>query len=173
MTVCYSGKKSGKRSAFFINSITKRLIIEIAILIIAFLSSTTAAPLVEAIVVKQEGSVTQQKNTRFIESPTVEEYVREHFENYPVMAEVAKCESRFRHFKKNGDIIRGEVNRADVGVMQINEYYHSKTADKLGISLYTLQGNVDYATYLFEKEGTSPWLASSKCWGVENHIAKR
>ena len=110
---------------------------------------------------------------RFKESPTVEEYVREHFENYPVMAEVAKCESRFRHFKKNGDIIRGEVNRDDVGVMQINEYYHSDTADKLGINLYTLEGNVKYAEYLFNKEGTSPWLASSKCWGVENHIAKR
>ncbi|HJO89804.1 MAG: hypothetical protein QGH85_00155 [Candidatus Pacebacteria bacterium] len=117
--------------------------------------------------------MTHRENMRFYESPTVEEYVREHFENYPVMAEVAKCESRFRHFKKNGDIIRGEINRADVGVMQINEHYHKKTADKLGISLYTLQGNVDYATYLFNKEGTSPWLASSKCWGVENHIAKR
>lgn len=114
-----------------------------------------------------------QTETRFIESPTVEEYVREHFENYPVMAEVAKCESQFRHFKKNGDIIRGEVNRADVGVMQINEHYHSDTADRLGINLYTLEGNIEYATYLFKKEGTSPWLASSKCWGVENHIAKR
>ena len=121
----------------------------------------------------RQGSVTQTENTRFIESPTVEEYVREHFENYPVMAEVARCESRFRHFNKNGNIIRGEVNAEDVGVMQINEHYHSDTADKLGISLYTLEGNVDYATYLFEKQGTSPWLASSKCWGARNHIAKR
>ncbi len=89
------------------------------------------------------------------------------------MAEVAKCESEFRQFGKNGDIIRGMVNKSDVGVMQINEYYHGDTADRLGINLYTLEGNIDYATYLFEKEGTSPWLASSKCWGVENHIAKR
>ncbi|MBL7045258.1 MAG: hypothetical protein ISR98_01530 [Parcubacteria group bacterium] len=139
----------------------------------SLLGSTTGAPLVEASVTDQKGSITQINNTRFIESPTVEEYVREHFENYPVMAEVAKCESRFRHFKKNGDVIRGLVNSSDVGVMQINEYYHSDTADRLGINLYTLEGNIDYATYLFEKEGTSPWLASSKCWGVENHIAKR
>ncbi|MEK7589813.1 MAG: hypothetical protein AAB475_00980 [Patescibacteria group bacterium] len=113
------------------------------------------------------------ENTRFIESPTVEEYVRERFENYPVMAEVAKCESRFRHFKENGDIIRGEVNKSDVGVMQINEYYHSDIADMLGMNLYTLEGNVEYAEYLFKKEGTSPWLASSKCWGVKNHISMR
>ena len=127
----------------------------------------------EASVIEQKGSVTQADNTRFIESPTVEEYVRKHFKNYPVMAEVAKCESEFRQFGKNGDIIRGKVNSSDVGVMQINEYYHGDTADRLGINLYTLEGNIDYATYLFEKEGTNPWLASSKCWGVENHIAKR
>jgi len=125
-------------------------------------------------VMEGKGSAASQiEDVRFKESPTVEEYVREHFENYPVMAEVAKCESRFRHFKKDGDIIRGEINRADVGVMQINERYHGKTAAWLGINLYTLEGNVQYATYLFEKEGTSPWLASSKCWGVKNHITKK
>jgi hypothetical protein len=108
-----------------------------------------------------------------MESPTVEEYVREHFENYPVMAEVAGCESSFRQFGEDGDVIRGKVNKSDVGVMQINEYYHGKTADRLGINLYTLEGNMNYAEYLFEKEGTTPWLASSKCWGVENHVAMR
>lgn len=127
----------------------------------------------EAFALEQKGSEPQVEFTRFVESPTVEEYVRKHFENYPVMAEVAKCESRFRQFGENGDVIRGKVNSSDVGVMQINEYYHLKTADRLGINLYTLEGNVDYAEYLFEKEGTTPWLASSKCWGVENHIAKR
>jgi len=97
--------------------------------------------------------------------------VRKYFENYSIMAEVAKCESRFRHFKENGDIVRGEKNHADVGVMQINEYYHIDKADKLGLNIYTLEGNVEYAKYLFDKEGTTPWLASSKCWGVQNHIA--
>lgn len=143
----------------------------------AFLSSTsglpaqTGAPLVVATVATEQENVADKEVAKFIESPTVEEYVRERFENYPVMAEVAKCESRFRHFKKNGDIIRGEINNKDIGVMQINEQYHGKTADKLGISLYTLEGNIKYAEYLFKKEGTAPWLASSKCWDVENHIA--
>jgi len=109
----------------------------------------------------------------FTESSSIEEYVREHFENYPIMAEVAKCESRFQHFKENGDIVRGEINNADIGVMQINEYYHSNTANKLGINLYTLEGNLKYAEYLFEKEGTAPWIASSKCWKIQDHIAIR
>jgi hypothetical protein len=128
---------------------------------------------VEASIIEQQGSVAHTDNTRFMESPTVEEYVREHFENYPVMAEVAGCESSFRQFGEDGDVIRGKVNKSDVGVMQINEYYHGKTADRLGINLYTLEGNMNYAEYLFEKEGTTPWLASSKCWGVENHVAMR
>lgn len=107
----------------------------------------------------------------FAQSPTVEEYVREYFEDTPVLAEVARCESRFRHFNTYGDILRGEVNSYDVGVMQINEHYHLKTANKLGYDLYSLDGNLGYAQYLFDKEGTQPWKASSKCWGLENHVA--
>ncbi len=87
------------------------------------------------------------------------------------MAEIARCESRFRHFGKNGDIIRGEINSLDVGVMQINEYYHKANAKKLGLNIYSLRGNLAYAKGLYEREGTTPWLSSSKCWGLENHVA--
>ena len=109
----------------------------------------------------------------FRQSPSVEEYVRGYFAETPIMAEIAWCESKFKHFGKNGDIIRGMVNSSDVGVMQINVYYHSTTADALGYNLYSLNGNLLYADYLFNREGTAPWLSSSKCWGKENHVAKR
>lgn len=144
-------------------------------MIVTLLSSTIGISSLEMTDVPKEekGSAIQQNYLGFTESPTIEEYVRKHFENYPIMADVAECESRFRHFDKNGEIIRGKVNKSDIGVMQINEYYHKQTANKLDISLYTLEGNIEYAKYLFEKEGTAPWLASSKCWGVQNHIAKR
>jgi len=118
------------------------------------------------------GSMTAElEPTVFAESPTVEQYVREYFEESPVLAEVARCESRFRHFGKNGDIIRGEVNSRDVGVMQINEHYHKATAAKLGLNIYSLDGNLAYAKYLYDREGTQPWVSSSKCWGLENHVA--
>jgi len=104
---------------------------------------------------------------------TVEEYVVDYFSDVPVMSEVAYCESRFRQFGGNGDILRGKKNNLDVGVMQINEYYHLDTANKLGFDIHTLSGNLNYARYLFEKEGTTPWLSSSPCWGRENHIAMR
>ena len=109
----------------------------------------------------------------FVESPTVEEYVREYFEEAPILAQVAWCESRNRQFAPNGDVFRGEINRKDVGVMQVNEFYHLETAEKLGYNLYSLDGNLAYAKYLFEREGTTPWLSSSKCWGKENHIARK
>ena len=86
------------------------------------------------------------------------------------MAEVARCESRFRHLGKSGMPLRGEVNSRDVGVMQINEYYHETTAVSMGLDLRNFEDNMRYARGLYEREGTTPWLSSSKCWGVHNHI---
>jgi len=107
------------------------------------------------------------------QAQTVEQYAREYFAGAPVMIEIARCESRFRQFDKDGSVHRGTVNNKDVGVMQINEFYHRKAADKLEVDIYTIEGNLSYAKYLFEKEGTTPWLSSSPCWGKENHIARR
>ncbi len=101
----------------------------------------------------------------FGKAKTVQEYVTEYYENVPVMAEIARCESQFRHYDSDGDIIRGKVNNLDVGVMQINEYYHIDTADRLNIDLHTLDGNLEYALSLYNREGTQPWSASKKCWG--------
>ena len=103
---------------------------------------------------------------------TVEQYVRGYFAAEPIMAEIARCESRFKQFDSDGSIHRGVVNRSDLGVMQVNEYYHGKVADKLGLDLYTIQGNVAYAKYLYEKEGTTPWLSSSPCWS-KSKVAKQ
>ena len=95
---------------------------------------------------------------------TTKEVITEHFKDVPVMADVAFCESRFRQFDSDGNVLRGKVNSSDVGVFQINERYHAATAVKLGINLYTLEGNIAYAEYLYETQGTSPWVHSSKCW---------
>ena len=105
------------------------------------------------------------------DAQSIEEYVRAYFADAPIMAEIAACESKFRHFGKNGSVLRGEIVREDIGVMQVNEYYHKKTAQKLGLDLYSIEGNVTYARYLFEKEGTTPWLSSSKCWN--RHLSKK
>ncbi len=94
----------------------------------------------------------------------VEEKVREFFKDTPILVSIARCESNFRQNDSLGTPLRGRVNPADVGVMQVNERYHSATATKLGYNLYELEGNLAYARYLYNAEGTRPWNASRHCW---------
>ncbi|HEY5383250.1 MAG TPA: transglycosylase SLT domain-containing protein [Candidatus Paceibacterota bacterium] len=95
---------------------------------------------------------------------TVEQYVQTYFADEPIMIAVAECESHFHQYATDGSVYRGKVNNLDVGVMQINEHYHSDIAAKLGLDLYTIQGNTAYAQYLYQKEGTAPWSSSEPCW---------
>lgn len=113
-------------------------------------------------------SLVSNKNINVLEqiasTTTLETYIREYYIDTPILAEIAKCESSFRHFTKNGEILRGAKNRSDIGVMQINTYYHEKGAKNLNLNLYDLNDQLVYAQNLYEKEGTVPWNASSKCW---------
>lgn len=98
----------------------------------------------------------------------VEAHIRDYFEDTPILAEISRCESHFTQFTKNGKVLRGVVNSADVGAMQINEKYHLEASKKLGMDIYTLEGNLEYGRYLYEKQGARPWLASSPCWSKFN-----
>jgi hypothetical protein len=84
-------------------------------------------------------------------------------ENSP-MIHVAYCESTHRQFNKDGTVLKGIVNNKDIGIFQINEYYHLETAQKLGIDIYTLEGNVEYAKFLYDTQGLKPWVWSKPCW---------
>ena len=106
-----------------------------------------------------------------VKSPeTLTAYVERYFADTPILADIAWCESRVRHLDKHGNILRGVVDADDIGVMQINTRYHKKEAEEQGLNLYSLNGNLAYARYLYEKQGTKPWLSSSPCWG---RIAKK
>ena len=93
-----------------------------------------------------------------------ESYVRHYFSDLPVMVDVAFCESTFRQFNEEGEVVLGIVNKRDVGVMQINTRYHLEDAEELGHDIYTLEGNVAYARALYERQGDAPWIHSKKCW---------
>tara|TARA_B100000745_G_scaffold89693_1_gene56358 strand:+ start:4602 stop:5018 length:417 start_codon:yes stop_codon:yes gene_type:complete len=96
---------------------------------------------------------------------STEQAVRSYFADLPIMVEIARCESTFRHTLEDGTILRGLVDNRDTGVMQINTYYHEATATKLGLDLENLEDNLTYARYLYERQGTQPWSASRPCWG--------
>ena len=98
------------------------------------------------------------------DSKNVEKFVNDYFADIPVLAKIAKCESRYRQFNSEGEVLRGKQNRYDRGVMQINVLYHAKTAEELGLDIHNIDDNVAYARYLYEKEGAKPWMSSSTCW---------
>lgn len=100
-----------------------------------------------------------------VNTSETEAIVREYFADIPVMIQVARCESTFRHTLSDGSVLTGRVDNADTGVMQINKRYHLSTATKLGLDLHDIYDNMAYARYLYENQGTQPWSASSACWG--------
>jgi hypothetical protein len=109
------------------------------------------------------GDMTEQVVTA---KTNTEKAVREYFSDIPVMIQVARCESAFRHTLEDGTVLKGKVDGRDTGVMQINSFYHSKAAAELGLNLSDLEDNMAYARHLYETQGIQPWSASSSCWGA-------
>ncbi len=107
---------------------------------------------------------TSTDNRPLTDTKDIEAYLRKELVSRPILIEIARCESTFRQYGKDGRPLRGIENPLDVGVFQINEHYHADTAKKLGLDLATVEGNVAYGKYLYGKYGTSPWVHSSKCW---------
>lgn len=95
---------------------------------------------------------------------TIKMLVQETFGSTSVMVKVASCESRYKQFNKDGSVHRGVQNKQDVGVMQINEYWHLKASKKLGYDIHTVKGNILYGKYLYDREGTKPWNWSKPMW---------
>lgn len=103
----------------------------------------------------------------------VEEYIKTEYADTPILIAIAQCESDFRQFNPDGTVIRGKVDSHDVGVMQINETYWLDKSKSLGDDIYTVKGNLDYAKYLYAKQGTDPWSSSQKCWSQSAPLADK
>lgn len=96
-----------------------------------------------------------------------ESQVREYFSDIPVMAEIAACESKFTQFGKGGTPLYGGMNGKMVGIFQIYSDIHASFAKSRGMDIETIEGNLAYARYLYEREGTKPWLSSFPCWSAK------
>jgi len=99
-----------------------------------------------------------------LEGADTETAVRSYFSDIPVMIQIARCESQFRHTLADGTILQGRVDPADTGVMQINMRYHGEKARELGLDLKDRTDNMEFARDLYLRQGTKPWNASAKCW---------
>ena len=136
-------------------------------MILAFLTAATASTVTVQDTayghIVDENVPTVEK--RILTVNETEAAVREYFADLPIMIEVARCESHFRHQLSDGSILHGKVDPADTGVMQINKRYHEKSATAMNLDLDNLYDNMAYARYLYETQGTRPWSASMPCWG--------
>lgn len=94
----------------------------------------------------------------------IEEQKKEIQEVPEVLKRIAYCESGNKQFDENGQVIRGRENPKDTGKYQLNTFYHLEAAQRLGYNIFTEQGNEGYAIWLYNKEGTKPWIYSKFCW---------
>lgn len=101
----------------------------------------------------------------------VETAVRAYFADKPLMSEIARCESKFRQFGPDGDVLHGKQVYEDTGAFQVNTTYHGARAAKLGLNLAVLHDNMLYARILQEEQGYWPWISSWPCWGKSAHAA--
>ncbi len=162
------------RSQVLVNTIVHKYLLFNLLMIelttgIAFLVSSMYGVGTPAVALVAEAatstSTTQIVAVSYQDRKSVEKYLRKAFSETPILVEVARCESTFTQFK-DGKPLRGNVDKADVGVMQINERYHAESADKLGYDIHTIEGNVAYAKHLYAEQGLAPWKASQKCWAA-------
>lgn len=90
---------------------------------------------------------------------------------YPELVPICSCESSYsgtwrdmpRQYE-NGRVITNYGGGADVGMCQINVDAHGAEASELGFDLYSPEGNIGFANWLFEREGSAPWYKSEPCW---------
>lgn len=83
----------------------------------------------------------------------------------PIFTAIAACESGGKQFHANGQVIRGRINRNDIGKYQINLTIWGRTAQELGYNIFSEEGNEEMALELYRRHGLQPWYLSKHCWG--------
>ena len=87
------------------------------------------------------------------------------YREFRILRDIVQCESGWRQFNSEGTVLVGR-DGLDWGLFQIRVAetdgtdVHLKTAEKLGLDLKDPYDNIDYALYLYEREGTVPWVCS-------------
>ncbi len=101
--------------------------------------------------------------------PEVQKAVDAYFADIPIMITIADCESKFHQYDSSGSVLKSATD--DLGVMQINVPAHQSEAAGMGYNLADTTDNMAFARYLYEHQGTTPWLSSAHCWNQQNDTA--
>lgn len=90
----------------------------------------------------------------------ISRYARLYKVDEALMKKIIRCESRFKIKARNTETVVG----VDVGLGQINTYYHDKQMKRMGLDIRNVTDNIEYMAYLMAKNGTSDYQASKRCW---------
>lgn len=82
--------------------------------------------------------------------------------DFIVLGKAAETESGWKHYDRNGNVLRGEKNPRMIGIFQICEDSHKREAQKMGLDITTPKGNIKYAVLLYKKEHLRPWRTNKK-----------
>lgn len=77
--------------------------------------------------------------------------IEEVFGRGHIMLQIADCESNLRQFKADGSVLMGGGGGNYIGVFQIGKQWVSRAKD-MGMDVYTLEGNVAFAKWLYTEE---------------------
>lgn len=80
---------------------------------------------------------------------------------------IIKCESGFVKDALNINKRDGVAWSKDIGLGQINDYYHKETMIKLGLDIYTPKDNLAYMFILLKEDPLVHYKASSGCWSLD------
>lgn len=111
-----------------------------------------------------DGALQEAKGIEISELETSIEVVSVLPEVPEILLRIAECESGNRQFNEDGSVVRGKQNPQDIGRWQINLRWNGERAEELGYDLFTEEGNLKMALYLYETRGTKDWSWSRACW---------
>ncbi len=81
-------------------------------------------------------------------------------QNPLIIKRIIQCESGYNVDAVNRKAVVGR----DIGLLQINTYYHIDNAKKIGYDIYNPNDNLVYGFILMKRYGLSPWTWSKNCW---------
>lgn len=90
----------------------------------------------------------------------VADFVKWAFADVPDMITIAQCESGIRQYSSPDVPLKGGGRY--IGIFQIDEQIHNAKAKSLGFDIYTPEGNIGYARYMYGFSGTNPWKGCLK-----------
>jgi hypothetical protein len=83
-----------------------------------------------------------------------------------------KEESDFKQFGKDGKVLRSKTD--DIGIMQINEPEFLEKSKELGYDIYTTEGNLRMALWIYQNHGPMRWVtyeeARKLAGGFSEHV---